>query len=305
MCRFRLILVMLIVTIMGWRPNVSASVDKSEPSVKRAKRTVVENLPGQVGKLFKWPNLASVASNKLRTGDESVHLIRAKRSSLQWIEKVISKDWLPTDPNYLSNNLTMIQNEYGPIDATHVEWNKDGYNIRVTQSETVFTITVIPDDGNSLGNTVAETKASISQLCAQIIRDIPRVEATTEDKQVINIVPEGTKKVLLEKTFNKGSVKECDDGLAGILAEPDWKSNQDMRTHNYWWGRMAWWTDGRVIGLYTLKIEGGAWKADYSLGVDHTWFEGSPQRRKKQKPPDYSVPGQPDKPRYGPPGKKP
>jgi hypothetical protein len=304
MVRFKLIMPMLLLTIMGGRFTTSVFAQETAVNAETEKPRVAANLPGQVPDLFKWPDLKTIEKSKFKTGTESVHIDRAKRSSLQWVEKVISKEWLPTDPNYLSNNLTMIQNEYGPIDATHIEWKKNGYTIRVTQSLTVFTITVIPDDGKSLGNTVAETRASISQLCARIIRDIPKVESTTEDNQVINIVPGGTRKFLLEKAFKKGGVKECDDGLAGILAEPDWNKHQDIQSHNHWWGRMAWWTDRRVVGLYTLKIEDGPWEAGYSPGNDHTWFEGSPQRRKKQERPD-SAPGQSGKPKYGPPGHKP
>lgn len=304
MVRFELIMPVLFLTIMSGRFTTFVFAQETTVNTNTERPSVADNLPGQVVELFKWPDLKTIEKRQFKTGAENVHVHRAKRSTLQWVEKVISKDWLPTEPNYLSNNLTMIQNEYGPIDATHIEWKKDGYNIRVTQSLTVLTITVIPDDSNSLGNTVAEIKASISQLCARIIRDIPKVEATTEDNQVINIVPEGTRKVLLEKTFNKGSVKECDDGLAGFSAKLDWKNNHDRQSHNYWWRHIDWWTDGSVVGLYTLKIEDGPWKASYFPGNDHKWFEGSPQRRKKQKRPD-SMPGQSGKPRYGPPGHKP
>ena len=256
------------------RPNETAETPKE-------KRMIMENLPGQVGMLFKWPDLKTIPSDKLVTGIENKYTLRAKRSTIRWIYKVIDPKWLPESKKQLEERLTMIKDVHNSIDATYVEWEKNQYRFRITQSKTVLTIIVTPTtDANAVsGHTLQEKIASASAICTQIVRNIPKVEVTTEDKEVINIVPQGTTSVLLAKTFNQGMVKQCDDGIVGQRARVDWKDELDRRSHEYWWGRMGWWTDGRKLGLYTLKIENGAWEASYSPGVDYRWFEG-PKRPK-------------------------
>ena len=60
-------------------------------------------------------------------GNENKRTLRARRNSIEWVKKVLDPNWLPDDPNYFDNNLIMIQNEYGPIDATHIRWNRSDY----------------------------------------------------------------------------------------------------------------------------------------------------------------------------------
>ena len=60
------------------------------------------------------------------------------------------------------------------------------------------------------------------------------------------------------------------------MAQPaalDFKDTLDRRRWDFWWRRMGWWTDGRTLGLFTLKTEGVAWRADYdATGLDRGWF---------------------------------
>ncbi|MHC4573168.1 MAG: hypothetical protein ACYS76_03415 [Planctomycetota bacterium] len=251
------------------------------PATNKEKQTVSESLPGQVGLLFKWPDLTAIPSDKIVNGAENRHTAYARSTSVRWVKRIIADEWLPADANDLDRRLVMVRDEHGPIDVTHVEWQKKGYRFRSTQSRTVFTLTITPTtEANAVGGeTLPEKVASAAGLCASIIRNLPEVEIP-QGRDMVNIAPQGTMPVLLAKSFSEGSAKQCNDGIAGPPAKIDWQNHHDVRTHNHWWRRMGWWTDGRTLGLYTLKIGGGAWKVVYGAALDNTWFEGPPADEK-------------------------
>ncbi|MHC4867820.1 MAG: hypothetical protein ACYTEX_27430 [Planctomycetota bacterium] len=238
------------------------------------RRTVGENLPGQVAMLFAWPDLKSIPAEKIVEGTENKAAKRARRSSLKWIKKVIDPNFLPPSDKELDGKLTMVRDEHGPIDASHAEWEKQGYILRVTQSRTVLAISITPAGAGATvtGDTLEAKSVSAAKVCERIVADIRMVKATTREKEVINIVPEGTRKVLLAKSFSEATITQYEDGIGAVAAEIDFDKDQDRRSHNYWWRRMAWWTNGRSLHLYTFRIEHSAWKPVYGASADNTWF---------------------------------
>lgn len=241
------------------------------------KQTIVENLPGQVGSLFKWPDLKTIPAEKIMKGTENMHTSRARGVTVPWIKEIIADRYLPEDQNDLQAGMVMVKDEYDLIDATHVEWVKHGWRFQVTQSRTVFTVMITPvAEGQVVsGNTLAEKVVSAARVCATSIRDLSKVEGHV---QPINIAPQGTMSILRAKTFDQGRLKECTDGLVGQPAKPNRQEEYDRRRYGYWWRRVGWWTNGRTLGLYTFKIKGGAWKATYGPGRDSWWFEDQPKK---------------------------
>lgn len=247
----------------------------SNATANTEKRTVMENLPGQVSQLFKWPDVTQIPIQKLMTGTEDKYTIRARRTSVEWIIKIIDKPWLP-DVNELDNNIIMVKDEYGSIDATHCEWEKNGFRFRITQSATVFTAHITGVNKGKLvtGETLPAKISSASTLCSQIVRNIPVIETVSENGEPINIVPDGTKNVLLASSFGQGIVRECDDGITGEAIRVNWDDIRDVRYHNYWWRKMNWFAESDNFSFYTLKTEGGAWAAAYgAFSMDDRWFE--------------------------------
>ena len=146
MCRLKLVVVLVTVILSaGMIGSVRGDKAQTTQAGDLKKHTVMENLPRQVGSLFKWPALDAIAPKQFMTGKENVHVLRAKRTSLRWIGKVIDAAWLPENPDELKNKLIMVKDEFGPIDVTHLEWKKNNWIIRVSQSQTVFTITLLPN----------------------------------------------------------------------------------------------------------------------------------------------------------------
>ncbi len=252
-------------------------------------RTVMGSLPGQVGPLFRWPDMAQIPQEKLLQGTESIHVRRANRTSLRWVRKVVAAKWLPADEededkeeNELDNSLVMVKDAIGPIDVTYVEWRKSGYLIRVSQTMTVLCVTVVPPDARIFGSTTQQRADAVSRICQAMIRSIAEVELPTEEKGLINVAPKGTMAVLQEKSFAQAVVKERDDGVVGTPAWQDSQDELDRQRFNFWWRRLGWWTDGRAAGLYVLKIENGRWEPKYLPKLDDNWFEGPKYTRRRK-----------------------
>jgi len=273
MCYSRLITIMVLAIVFGRANNVSGTEEgKSTETSIGTRRTLSENLPGQVGHLFKWPDLKLIPPEKLMAGNENKHTLRARRNSIEWVKKVVDPNWLPDDPNYFNNNIIMIQNEYGPIDATHIRWNRSGYIIEVTQTMTVFAVKLTPLETATMADTTAAKKERVRRICLNIINEYVDIEVVGPVSS--QIIRKNIRPVLLEASFDKASIQNFDDGVHSWCKAPDTTSQSDQADFNYWWRRINWWTDGKIVGIYTLKTEGGAWEAGYSAGMDNNWFEG-------------------------------
>jgi hypothetical protein len=236
-------------------------------------------LPNKVRPLFAWPSNDTISGGKRVLKCTNRHLLAAKGASLRWPQKVIRKQWLPTDANYLSNQLIMIRDEYGPIDATHIFWEKNGYRIEVAQTKTVFAAKLTPLTSTDKVHTVTARKDLAKRLCSQLLNeyaDVRVVRPVNSELIRQNVMPR-----LLSASFERARIRSFSDGVHGQCKGPDFKDKEDYAQFNFWWRRVNWWTDGKTVGLYTLKTEGGQWAANYGSKLDHYWFEGSPWQSKK------------------------
>ncbi len=238
------------------------------------------NMPKKVAEIFKWPTEDIINKNRV-LANKNNGAIGAHRKSVQWIQKIVSKDWLPVAPNYLKNNLILVKDEYGLIDATHVQWEKKGYVIEVTQTQTVFVTKLVPLGTVAVAKTSAAKKQMVGSKLLDLLADevdfrVRKPKGPRKEKKEI-------KSILIKSCLDEAQIYDANDITYGRCKIPDFKDKEDIIRFAHWWGRVNWWTDGKVIGVYTLKIENGAWKASYVPGVDYSWFNDEIEIKEKEK----------------------
>ncbi|MFA6134092.1 MAG: carboxypeptidase regulatory-like domain-containing protein [Phycisphaerae bacterium] len=246
----------------------------SQPPQETA-RGVSEVLPRQVAKLTSWPTAERQAGRVVQRA-ASEWTVRAHRNSIEWIERVIDPRWLPENPNQtLGVKLVLLHDADDGLDTSHVEWEKNGYRLRVSQTETVFYLDVTPAHGKiSEGDANAKRMAS-RDIASSLLNDVAEVKTSMGDGEV-NIATGGTKRVLLASSFDAATVKQLDDGIVAVPGPFDARNPLDCARLNFWWYLMGWWTNGQTLGLFTLKTEGGAWLAGYGSSADARWFAEPP-----------------------------
>jgi len=274
-CKTCVLFGMVLIMPINVSYGASTSEDgNTEPSVASA-------FPKKVYKIFEWPSTETMTGSKRVYLDKDRYIIKAKRSSLGWIRKTVKKDWLPVDPNYLSENLIMIRDEHGPVDVTHVRWEVNEVRIEVSQTMSVFALKAAPLRAPNIGDTTDAKKSFSREKCMQILNQYAEVEIVGPSVSRIekrNVLP-----ILLGASFERGKIQVFADGVHGTCRGPDPTDKEDIADFNHWWRRVNWWTDGKSVGMYTLKTEGGAWSANYHSKFDETWFEGSPCKNKRTK----------------------
>jgi len=215
-------------------------------------------------------------TNVAESGDHYIR--RAKEQAVQWILKTIRKHQLPPDPNVLRRNIVLLQNAIGPNDVAVCRWEKDTRVLTVVQTGTVILVEVRPTSEAVGAETTKEDRALLARNTAlRVLNGQVEVEErgpTTSKMTKRVITPE-----MLATSFDHADIQEYQGGIHGRCAGPP---NDFDLDYNFWWRRISWWTDGRVVGLYTLKTERGPWVPSYDSALDATWFERPPSLRPHQ-----------------------
>lgn len=235
--------------------------------------------PREAVELYNWPSEEIISSEKRVLADKNIDALRAYRTSIGWIQKVLSKDRLPTDPNYLKNNLIMIEDEYGLIDATHVRWENNNCKIEITQTKTVFSAKLTPLGAVTIADTSAAKKQLVRSKLLELLSEYVDIEKRGPvDSEIVrkNIMP-----ILLKSSVDEANIYDSNNVTYSRCKKPNAEDKEDSLNFRYWWRRVNWWTNGKSIGIYTLKTEGGAWKAGYGSKLDENWFDGVKRERKR------------------------
>jgi hypothetical protein len=228
-------------------------------------------LPSTVNNLRKALQDDSYLKGKTNVSDSNnINIKRAKELSFEWILKTIQKDKLPSDPNILRNKIVMLKNAFDQNDLTIFQWEKNDYLIKVAQTSTIILIQIQP---TSSGYEPKTTKAARKLLARKTITDflnsdvdIRIIEPTTSRIEHRTITPD-----IIDASIDKSDIQDYDDGIHSRCSRSDVRGD---RYYNFWWRRVNWWTDGKIIDIYTLKVEGGAWAANYhASSLDSRWFE--------------------------------
>ncbi len=251
---------------IGCLSQERTSEDRIEPS------RLQDRLPPKVSLLVPTLNEAFQKGKTNVADSDDRDIRRARELAVRWIFKTIRKDQLPADPNVLRRNMVLLQNAIGPNDVAVCRWEKDARVLTVVQTRTVILIEVRPKSEAVRAETTREARAllarntTLSVLNGQV--DIEERGPTTSKVVKRVITPE-----MLATSFDHADIQEYQGGVHGRCVGP--LDDRDL-DYNYWWRRISWWTDGRVVGLYTLKTERGPWVPSYDSALDATWFERPP-----------------------------
>src|SRR3989304_4468050 len=157
------------VTVMMILISVSCISTNAQPVLKPNAKSLNEAMAERVVHLFSyWPDATVLSSPKRVSGDESSWIALVKSSSIEWVRKVLNPTWLPEENKYIEDNFIMIRNEFNEVDVTHVQWTKNGYNIKVSQTASIITIKFTPLQSKGMGETVEQKREFAKSLCRQI-----------------------------------------------------------------------------------------------------------------------------------------
>ena len=287
--------VMLVCTVCG---TINA-----ETPVKRSAKSLNKALPERVVHLFSWPDVSILSGPNRVSGDETRRIALVKTSSIEWIKKVLNPTWLPTGERYLEENLIMIRDEFGPFDATRVEWQKNNYVIQVSQTAGILAIKLTPLKSVDMGKTADQKRGFAKELCRQIVNSTGmryglRYGLDDKGKPVkkpVKVTVKDLPAKICGYSFRPELARQFpDSNMAGasptpeeegvpltarngsdIDAEnradnPNWDSS--LSSWGYWWRHVCWWHDGKSVGFFTLKKESGAVSLDYWDTFGSRWF---------------------------------
>lgn len=271
----------VVVSLLGVACLGLGTLYAEETSQPDTARSVSEALPGKVAKLASWP-AAAQRIGKVVPADASKWALRAQRNSIEWIMTVIGPQWLPENPQEaLGARLVLLQDAYDSLDASHVAWEKNGYHFSVGQTKTVFYVDVTPRRGKISDADMGAMRDASHEITSMVVKDVEEVKAPMSAGEV-NIAAGGIKPVLMASSFEAANVEPCADGIVAMPAKLDAQHELDRARWNFWWRRMGWWTNGRTLGLFTLKTEGGAWAANYHSVLDEDWLTPPRSSRKSR-----------------------
>ena len=223
------------------------------PTPPEAAKDAGIEVPGSVVKLVSWPT-AQQRAGKVVQPDSSQGALRAKRESIGWIRKIVDPQWLPDNPEEsLGSKLVLLEKAYSGVDTSHVEWEKEGYRFRVSQTSTVFYLDVTPTRGKIAVGDVAAQRKAFRELASKVIQDVTDARSADGTRVAVG----GTKPILMRVSFETARMRESTHGIVAQPAALDVKDTLDRRCWDFWWRRMGWCTDGQTLGLFTLKTEGG------------------------------------------------
>jgi len=213
--------------------------------------------------MLSWPDEGVVRGPKRVRNPQHRGAQQAQKSSVRWIQTLICDEWLPTRPEYLGDELVMIRDWEGPLDATYVRWEKNGYAVQVSQTPILIAIKLDPLGPAEVAKTLEERKDYARRMCLKVLRDTCVLLQPAKKRWT------GIHEQILDRSFSRALIKEIPGGVAAAAwnpyvammqgARPKRKNGSGSDARGYWWHYLGWYTDGKELGLWTYK-EGQSWK---------------------------------------------
>jgi hypothetical protein len=268
------------IVILALLPRPAFSPPQA-PEASPPPAQIQDYLPAKVA-FLKHLATAMPLPNTSRLTDPNNHSTkRAKIDSINWIMKVVDKQWLPPDPNILRESIILIQNAFGPHDVTYSQWEAHDHFVQAAQMCTILLIRVRPRSSHPALELTTKARVALARdAVTHVIKS--EIDFTLNE-------PTGRKRIkktiaadVRAASFGHADIRLCADGLHATCAPPRLFKAKSL-FHLRWWRSMNWWADGDGVGLYFLKTEGGPWVPSYTSALDAPWFEGSPYRNKSGK----------------------
>jgi len=263
--------------------------------LKRSATTLQDALPGRGQLLFEWPQPSVLLGSHRVHGDENACIARAKKHSIEWIKKFLNPKWLPEGRTWLEDNLIMLHNEAGPIDTTRVRWEKNGYEIQVSQTLCIIAVKLTPLETKDMGNKIDQKRIFAADLCSRIVNETGLRYGLDEKNQPVMVTVTGLPDKIRKYSFQPEHTHQyANSAVAGVSPampmekRPTSRDGRDIDKENrvgnlnwddslsswaYWWRHVCWWCDGKSVGIFALKEEAGAHVPSYSGTLDGFFFD--------------------------------
>ncbi len=213
----------------------------------------------------------------------------AKQMSYRWISKVIDSSWRPN----AKAQTRYLVDAFNGIDVVVVSWEVDGRTLRVGQTSSLFAFEIEqPSDNTGTGDHEGRIMQA-KEVCTNVFNSVGK--RWTSQGDPVEIV--GLSAMICSNLFDDGIVyteKVLSDGyllgrgkyaaeahtlemtryddIRNVLDDANNKWLRSDHAWQYWFRNIFWWTDGRRVGFYFLKDEGGPTFGTWSITRDRNWF---------------------------------
>lgn len=250
-----------------------------------------QNIPDAVSNLLLWPS-SSVMEGK-RLSHDLIEVAYPKKQCREWLYKVIDSSWLPDK----KPEPILIKNEFDDRDVVRFRWLKNGYDIEVSQTASIFVMKLTPQDGHSMGKDDKEKLNMAKELCLQVFAKQGRRwagqgntiaisnlaqkiasysfrEDTIQNLQGDNIILSGRPRTMKEESIDK--TQNETQGQIENASNSEWEMTK--RAWRYWFRNVYWRNDGKCLSIFFPKVEDDV-SSDVGIGVpgwggqnDKNWF---------------------------------
>lgn len=165
----RSLLVLCLLVPGGWAlSGVDAEQSASQPVTDQASRLAPFVFPHMIREMLQWPSQQIIDRRFIPTQK----YFFARDNSIEWIKKLIRREWLPPD---LTPGMIFIKDQYsfgrGRASASHVRWETSGYSIQVAQTRHVIVFLVTPTESKTRKETRSERIEYAKGVVLQLIPD--------------------------------------------------------------------------------------------------------------------------------------
>jgi hypothetical protein len=257
--------------------------------------------------LHKWPEKAALESDK-RVDAGSKDVLYAKQSSSEWNKIVLADSWLPlpdAEIVFLKREFEITERDSNghsvpfEVDTARVRWERNGYDIEVSQVSSVVAIKFTPIDEKDTGRDKPSRYEYAKELCQKafnpkgaMVQPIPdfkkKLISYTFDSAKMRELP-GDKAVVSDpKSMKDEGVDEAEftseDGLLSFYSKKGEDRIEQLLVQpiawEYWFRQIHWWNDGKSVGFYFFKVSGpGSWFPSFTASVNERWFERPHDRK--------------------------
>lgn len=238
-------------------------------------------------RLFQWPDRSVLEGPKIVNSDSN-EVARPKMQCLRWLKKVIAPSWLPPE----DIKMFFIRSEFDERDVVRMAWQRNDYNIQVSQTGSIFTIKLTPIGNKNSGLNDSQKIEKTKQLCLKVFTDkgkrwdnegneVPvndlskKIVSYSFDTELIRHLKDDKSMFGRPKTKHEAGVKSPQDDIEAIREKdpnnPNW--DKTASSYRYWFRMVNWWNDGTSIGFYFLKVEEGSWIPSYWGNIDKQFFK--------------------------------
>jgi hypothetical protein len=171
-----------------------------------------------------WPSEEALRRRRIAVTSDAV--ASAIRSTVNWCERILKRQWVPDD---LERRLVPLRSEIAGHDAIRARYEVDGNLIQLVSTSSGFIVFIRPVATQDQALSQEEKSRLVIRVLNEFLNEPENIRAVS--MSLVAAHPDGTL-----------------EGQPVIQRE----------TLNYWWGLVSWWTDGRVLRFSTGKADGGS-----------------------------------------------